>query len=640
MKNYVFQNLKFNFRKFILMLILLIACCTFILFTIEVISNLIYKMNSSLKDLSAKDDIETMIIMLYGVIGLIIGFSYLMVDNTYSIILHGREKEFNLLYNLGFGKEKIKKMLNMEGVVIGTIAVVVGSVLSFIIATIFMDNFDLEQAKTISVSSYLIIEIMVILVLVYLINRNIKTINIGINDEKHVAGTVLSRKQINNYRLFSVLGTLIMLVCVIDTDSKLFQIFKDNALTIQSVIFWGAVLISLNGYIYLLLIFMRYISKKNNLRSLYIASEQNIFSFKKIKSVIVSLIIAVVFLVGFQGLYESIRETTKLYIKESIDYDYMIICNKLPEMDYEQIKQVLDSEMDGQKAYSIALTANLKDSEDKNLTITGMDDSYKIMQKLYVLTEGNINDIYSVEDALYVLFPSPKSRQEQWGISDTVSEYKSNGKTLDFRIAELYDPINLRQGFTSRIALSNKLYGIDDKYNTLYFKGISAKEVDAIITRLNLKDYSIYDMETFRNDCIKQVVNGTEIIEAAIYISLLFVASMVVNIFVLSYSDRIKQYAELMILGTKKKILIVSMLIESTLIYIIGVVIGFTLSLPFIKGALSIVKNQLVFDTIVFIPYDKLLIILTGCFIGILLSTVIIGIYSLNGNILKFNYKE
>lgn len=637
MNKYLLENLKKNMRKYIIMLVLLFICSTFIFFTVELISSLALELEMGTKDMVSRQDAETMVMMLYIFIGIVIGFSFLMIDNTYSIILSGRTLEFQLLYKLGLHKGRIKRMLFMEGTIISCIAGVAGIFVSGMLSKLLMEYFDLEMQVKLSYSTYLFIMAGVCLAVVYILNKHFKVLEINQTAMKKNKKNLqrFSKNQIRIIKVLFVAGAMYLLLYYLGA----FNLLLENNMLAKMILFWLAVFIALDGAIYYLLLGLKYIAKRLNMVPMLLASEQNIYNYKKVKASINALIFAVILLVGFQGIYESIRETTRIYINESINYDYMIITNK-PMEEEESIREIINRHIEGDRLYSLALNINVTDANGRNFTITGMEEDYNRLQKLYLQERGDMNKIHELSDRLYVIYPS--HRVDNWGINGEVMGHTLDGEAFPFYVAEAYDPINLRQGFTSRSALSHYMYGNTYSYNTLYFTNFSIETVDQILATAGIEEgeYVLYPMATLRTDSINQVINGTEIIEAAIYICLLFVASMILNIFVLSYTDRNKQYMELRILGTSKVTLVKSMIFESILICITGTIIGWALAIPFIQGGLEMMKSQLVFDTYLFLPYPKLIISLTLIFVVIILATMMIGIYSLRGKLLKYNYRE
>lgn len=639
MRNYMIHYVRHNIRKCAIMLFMLSACSTLALFTLDIIQNLITEINYSWRDDVSKEDLKTMIFLLECGVGVIIGFCYLIVNNTYSVILRGREKEFNLLNNMGFYRNRIKLLLIGEGVVLGTFSVVVGILCSKLLSVIFMKRFNLYEVQNLSISIYGIVFVGIILALLYIISKNLKAVAIGLNDVKAIQNTFVGKTKVVKITSFCIIGT------VLATGVLFWEQFfsSDNAgnnlIIIQTAVFAVAIFMALDGWLYWLLILLKKISLSLSNIPLYLASEQCIYNFSKVKSIMNSIIMAVMLLVGFLGMFDSIKGTTGKYVNESVNYDYMVICDTLPDMSIENIKDDLDARSNNEKYYALALTIKTLDKNEKVQIFTGIDEDYYDVQRFYIDKNSDINQIY-IEDELNVLYSSKMANEKDLKVGDIVKEYVYEGKILKFRIGALYDPINLKQGFTSRQTLSKVLYGAEDKYNTLYFEGFSSNEVDEILDRNGFKDFTKYDMSTVRKQAIDQSLNGTEMIEVLLYSSMFFVASLVVNMFILSFTDRIRQYTELTLLGTDKKTLIGSMLIESIIIFIGGSIIGYLLGVPFIKGALAFIETELIFETVVFIPYVKLLFIVLASSIGMLLCTYTIGKNCLKGNQLKFNYRE
>lgn len=639
MKNYMIHYVKHNIRKCAIMVFMLSACSTLTLFTLEIMHNLITEINYSWRDDVSKEDLKTMIFLLQCGVGIIIGFCYLLVNNTYSVILRGREREFNLLNNIGFYRNRIKLLLMGEGIVLGTFSVGVGILCSRGLSLIFMNNFGLYEVQNLSVGIYGIVLVGIILALLYIILKNLKVISIGLNDIKNLHDTFIGKAKVVKITMFCIIGTVLAIgvLCLEQFFTSADE--SNNAIIIQTAIFAVAIIIALDGWLYWLLILLKKISLRIHNIPLYLASEQCIYNFRKVKSIINSIIMAVMLLVGFLGMFESIKGTTRKYVNESVNYDYMVICDTLPQMTLKNISNELDIKTNHEKYYALALTIKTLDKNEKIQIFTGIDENYYKVQRFYIDKDSDINQIYK-ENELNVLYSSKMANEKELKVGDMVKEYDYEGKMLQFRIGALYDPINLKQSFTSRQTLSKVLYGVNDKYNTLFLKGFSSNEVDEILDGYGFENYTKYDMSTVRKQAIDQSLNGTEMIEVLLYCSMFFVASLVVNMFILSFTDRIRQYTELTLLGTNKSKLTSSIIIESIIIFMGGSIIGYLLGVPFIKGALAFIENELIFETIVFIPYVKLLSIILVSFFGMLLCIYTIGRNCLNGNLLKFNYRE
>ena len=58
--------------------------------------------------------------------GVLVGFSLFIIYNTYSIVIQGRKKEFQLLYKLGMKYKKIQQILSIESFLLSSVTAVIG----------------------------------------------------------------------------------------------------------------------------------------------------------------------------------------------------------------------------------------------------------------------------------------------------------------------------------------------------------------------------------------------------------------------------------------------------------------------------------------------------------------------------------
>lgn len=638
MSGYILQNIKKNIRKFIVMLIMLIVCSTVVLFALEIVCDLSNELESRLNDLVAQDELQSMMLMIELGIVLLISFIFIIINNTYNVILFGREEEFNLLYRLGFDKKKIRKLLYGESVVLSIIAFVIGVVLATIISKIFINKFSFNNPVSLPIYVYLTVGVVNTIIYIYIVNRNLKNITIGLN-EKHKEKTVNPNIIRKTFRM-AFLGIVILAVKIVLPDSLFTKIMPGKEVLAKNIITVVALYLLVNAAILLVLKMLLYISKKYLFNSVYLAVEQNLFNFNKVVAIISSIMTAVTLFVSFQGIFYSIEETTRKYVKESTNYETMVLFKDPPKMSQDDLVQLLEQNKNSNSHYSVALTLNLCDQKGKNFTLSGIDESYYEMQKFYLADGTNIEDMYVEDDYLRIMYSSKKIGQLKLKMGDLVSNYKLDGKEYVFKVAVSYEPINIHQGFTSKRLLSKRYFDGEDKYNTIYFNKYSKEQVDSILSNFNKDTYTKYDMKSFIKSCVDQAIKGTEIIELILYVSMIFVASLVINLLVLSYSDRKKQYKELLILGIKKRQLLISMLIESSLIYVIGAVFGYFISLPIINIALDLVKGELIFETSVYLPYGLFGTVIGACYVIIFVFTYFLGKNLLSKNKISPNSQE
>lgn len=638
MIRYILRSIKGNKVKIGTLILLMIISTTMVLFTAEIVYNFIQSTN--VNDQVLKEDSESLVNMLQIFIGILIGFSFLIINNTYSIILCGREDEFRLLYNLGYDKNSIKKMISIEVTFIAILCSGVSSILSYIAASIFLDHYNTFEDPTINYTYFAYALIIMIVVMLYVIQRNFDHLKITIDDQNETEVKVLDKKKIRKYTVSMILGLLVAILCALDVLPLEIK-YSGEQLSLNAIVFWIGIFVALDGIIYWILRIFALFSERFNIISIYLATKQCLFDYKQINVIMTSMIISVVLLVGMQGVFYSVRETTKNYVNSSLNYDFMIVTNDMFHLKDTDIEHKLNMLGNEESNLSIALTIETIDPKGKKLRITGIDPSYYAMQHFYMCSdEGELDDIYKSNGQIYLLAPSVQAQKNHWNVGSEVSNYELNGMNLTFTVAKIYKPIDILQGFTSREGLSNLLFSNSDMGNTIYLKGYEYQDVVQVLNEIGCKDYNFIDMQEIRNKSMDQVIQGTELIEVLINVVLFLVASLVVNIFIVSFSNRRKYYARLMISGISKKVLIYSMLLESVIIYGIGAILGWVLGIPFVEGGIQILQTQLVFDTVLYIPTVLISTILGFGLIGVIICTFIIGTLNLKGDMLKYNYKE
>ncbi|EGO8839687.1 ABC transporter permease, partial [Enterococcus faecalis] len=127
--------------------------------------------------------------------------------------------------------------------------------------------------------------------------------------------------------------------------------------------------------------------------------------------------------------------------------------------------------------------------------------------------------------------------------------------------------------------------------------------------------------DKYKNQAIKQ----TEMIEAFIYALIFFSEAIILNMFILSISSRQRIYKGLLIMGMKRKALLISMLIEMSIIYILGVVLGWLFGLTFAEGGIKMMEEVIVFKPVINIPYLQVCSILVVIYLILVLGIILIS---------------
>ena len=314
--------------------------------------------------------------------------------------------------------------------------------------------------------------------------------------------------------------------------------------------------------------------------------------------------IAVAFFVGFKGLYGSIEKTVEKYVNESVNYERLIIFDNVEDL--ESIASVNSKleELKGENGkYSVALTEVFSDDEKEfALTLTGVDRSYFEMQRFYMMRDTDQETIFANGSSPRVIFPVKEADSRKFAIGDHVDCYTKDGKNIGFDVSAYYKPINLKQAFTSRESLSRALYGRDDAYNAIFLRGFTTEAEAELLANFKDIKYDVFNMQQIAQESVDKAVNGTEMIEILIYTGMFLVTALVINMFILSIGDRKKQYRQLKMLGEKNGIILKSIMLESGMIYVLGALIGILTAIPAIKIALIMIKEELVFDTVMYVP--------------------------------------
>ena len=110
--------------------------------------------------------------------------------------------------------------------------------------------------------------------------------------------------------------------------------------------------------------------------------------------------------------------------------------------------------------------------------------------------------------------------------------------------------------------------------------------------------------------------------------------------FLLSFQERVKQYSLLRIIGVKKTTILYSIIMESSIIFVLGAYIGWKIGIEFIKAALGYMITNSSIHADVWIDVPKMISILSIAFLIIIISVIIIGVRSLNRDCLKEVYRE
>ncbi len=632
MINYIFKNISKNKIKIMLTCLMLIVSTALVNFTVQVLFNYMDVLNDITVNATYKKDIESLVTLLRIAIVILIGFAYTIVINTYSIIFYGRSEEFNLLYNLGMDKKRIKRMLYLEVSIVGGISIIIGETISTIFAEVFMKKYDFDFNE-IYWNASLLVFIFTILFLIYIVNIIMRKIDIGINEKNAKKIYSIGKKEIFRKKIILIVGIVLILFRFIsvNVDTIYYSIIKD-------ILFYIGVICILDGAMILIFSIINCLAKYFKVNFLYIGINENIYNFKRVKTLILSLIISVNLVLGMIGFFDSVKNSVVNFIDNNIFYSSICIMNDFPNKSELELQKFIKDNFNDKKVVS-TLSISVKDKNNRNAILVGIDKEYYDIENVSFLKSGDKEKIFESGSEINCIFSAVKAEQNNLSLGDSV-KYKLDDLELNVNIVEEYRPLNISQAFVSKDILSEKLFNTKGMYNSLYFVDYSEDEIEQVMNYLDVKDYEINDINNLKEDYKKQAVSGTEMIETLLYISLFFTVILIINMFLLSFQERVKQYSLLRIIGVKKTTILYSIIMESSIIFVLGAYIGWKIGIEFIKAALGYMITNSSIHADVWIDVPKMISILSIAFLIIIISVIIIGVRSLNRDCLKEVYRE
>lgn len=651
MFSYIVKNVYRHKLRLVLTFILLVVSISLVSFSLQVLLNFSNTINSSWTAPSMKEDLETITNLILMFMAILIGFSYVMINNTYSVILQGRIQEFTLLHRLGMYKERIKRMLYIEIVMLGIVSVIIGATLGTLLFYWYMYQYDMTS-KVVYTEVIVYILLSTLPILIFIIHRNLKHLPVGVLQLNTTSKKIKSPNKTVQYiksneiakkLIWLMVGAAIITYSFVGLGKRISSVFDlhleaQDIQNINDIAFWIGVFVALGPTILFILKVLEAWAKSCKLTTLYLAIQQNLFTFKKIKTLTISFMFSTLLIVGMLGFYHSAKSSVANFAEEHIHYSHVIVSNEPVAKSESELKEYVHTQWDG-LSIDTALTLEANNDKDNYLLITGINPTYYDIEDLSFINSGKEMGIFKEKEYLPIIFSANRAADKGFKIGDEI-EYNVSDSKFKVKIEETYRPLNLLQGYVSRQQLSRVLYGQDDVYNTVYLIDGTDADAEVLSSFLGMKNAAINNMGDLKREYKSQAIKGTEMIEAFLYINLLFTTSLIINMFLLSLQDRTKQFAMLRIVGVSKLTLIGSMCIEGLIIFLLGSFLGWELGVEFIKGAILSMNDSISVPVELHVPVLNLSVTLGVCFLALVASTVIIGYLALRKNALEYMYKE
>ncbi|WP_438724452.1 FtsX-like permease family protein [Enterococcus sp. DIV1059_1] len=616
---YIRENFKKNSSKFLFIILISFVTMLLLTFSLGVIYTLNYRIENELADYLLKKDFKNMKLFLQLGTGVLVGFSLFIIYNTYSIVIQGRKKEFQLLYKLGMKYKKIQQVLSIESFLISSVTAVMGLFTGIVFSRIFLSNYQDMKVEHIPSYIYLIVIASAILFFMWCGSKNLKSMNIEVESKQKEASTIKSQptsKEKFLSRIKLTLGIILLIVSIVSGYSTMTII----------LLFTGLILI-FDPLIAGTLVSLRFLSLRFNRLSLFVAVEENCWNIKRISSLISTLAFSVMLLVGMLTFFHSVKEAVVQKVDETYRFEHILVMNELSEVKEEKVKAYLQN-LYPHAAFEIALSMEIeKENNENTLILTGVSSKFKNIQVLEMEKEFNIKDFDLNNDSLNVLFPSQLADKSKIKRNQVIDYSFDKDKSIKISPKDFYQPLDLQQVFTSKSALTEYLFGKGVKgiYNTIYLNRLSDEEIKEFTKYLSVKNYDLMNIGDLKEKYKNQAIKQTEMIEAFIYALIFFSGAIILNMFILSISSRQRIYKGLLIIGMKRKALLISMLIEMSIIYILGVVLGWLFGIIFAEGGIKMMEEVIVFKPAINIPYLQVCSVLVVIYLILVLGIILIS---------------
>ncbi|EGO6689981.1 FtsX-like permease family protein, partial [Enterococcus faecalis] len=528
-------------------------------------------------------------------------------------------KEFQLLYKLGMKYKKIQQVLSIESFLISSVTAVMGLFTGIVFSRIFLSNYQDMKVEHIPSYIYLIVIASAILFFMWCGSKNLKSMNIEVESKQKEASTIKSQptsKEKFLSRIKLTLGIILLIVSIVSGYSTMTII----------LLFTGLILI-FDPLIAGTLVSLRFLSLRFNRLSLFVAVEENCWNIKRISSLISTLAFSVMLLVGMLTFFHSVKEAVVQKVDETYRFEHILVMNELSEVKEEKVKAYLQN-LYPHAAFEIALSMEIeKENNENTLILTGVSSKFKNIQVLEMEKEFNIKDFDLNNDSLNVLFPSQLAEKSKIKRNQVIDYSFDKDKSIKISPKDFYQPLDLQQVFTSKSALTEYLFGKGVKgiYNTIYLNRLSDEEIKEFTKYLSVKNYDLMNIGDLKEKYKNQAIKQTEMIEAFIYALIFFSGAIILNMFILSISSRQRIYKGLLIIGMKRKALLISMLIEMSIIYILGVVLGWLFGIIFAEGGIKMMEEVIVFKPAINIPYLQVCSVLVVIYLILVLGIILIS---------------
>lgn len=262
------------------------------------------------------------------------------------------------------------------------------------------------------------------------------------------------------------------------------------------------------------------------------------------------------------------------------------------DVKYEDVAEKLD-EISGIDAYSPAVNGNASIKNDSNTSVTtsyiGTDNNYSLVQDK-TISEGRFLTSFDIDGALNVAVVGSYIANELFPDNDAVGSYISMSGQK-FKIVGILTQVDGGEENSNDdliiipYTVAQRL-GRAGSINTIYVRVTNSNEVDLIQNLIENELYSLYKNEDYYNvtsqeamlETLSSVTGTLSIVLGGIAaISLLVGGIGIMNIMIVSVTERTREIGIRKAIGAKKNNILMQFLIEGLILTGLGGILGIAL---------------------------------------------------------------
>lgn len=575
MFKYYLNSIAYNKKRHLLILGISIVGFSFIF--------LILQLLNSLKLIAeAESDYIQMIYMII-VFFVLIGVSVIGFLNTaYKIIYQGRKLEIQNLRNIGCSKRTIKRIFLTEiiilNVMVSLCSIIVGSILSKIFTEYYHETMTMD-VKFIVV--FLLSTSVIFLCTVYhqffiylrealdLQERRHKT-------DKRVRKTVSVQTKMMRRVIISLF--LIMLYFIVKlVVGEYLTIFEYvNIKQLDLLVLIMICYICRKPIVYLMFTLIYKVAENLYISNLLLAMKRIIHDMERMMKLIANLALSICFMILFLVMFQSTSTSSVKYIQRSLKYQHLYVDETMTHSDV-----FINNEpavLSGSLILPAAVDINNK---RRQITLKGVAHTHQRAETVEMI-EGSWKSLFqeSVE-FLPILISNIDANNYGLSIDDYINSQVS-GVIIRLKVVGIYNSFRFAEIYADQKKLSLWVSQEPNKINTWYTDiAVNGYEEFGIIHK---------SVDEIKDETEDNILKGTEIIHAFLYLYVLGSMFMLFNIYLITLKERRLSNQNLLTFGLREQRIFRIQFLEIFIVTALGIITGILLGMISVQGLPALLR--------------------------------------------------